>query len=110
MHNREIAPTAEAIDRALAASADTPVVRNRSRLQGKRIDRALAEPADDDGLLAKPAILELTTYSDTTLWRRVRDGSFPAPVRISPNRIAWRRRDVAAWVQSRGTVVERRGA
>jgi prophage regulatory protein len=107
MRNPAIAPTVEPTDRA-AEPADTPVARNRRRLQGKPIDRAIGEPADEDGLLAKPAILELTSFSDTTLWRRVRDGSFPAPVRISANRIAWRRRDVAAWVQSLGTVVTRR--
>jgi prophage regulatory protein len=63
-----------------------------------------------DGFFAKPAILKITTYSDTTLWRRVKDGSFPAPVQISPGRVAWRRRDVANWIQTRGTRVAPRRA
>lgn len=33
--------------------------------------------------------------------RWVRAGSFPAPVRIGPRRIAWRRGDVEAWLAQR---------
>jgi prophage regulatory protein len=52
-------------------------------------------------LLAKPHVLERTTWSDTTLWRRVRAGDFPRPIRISPGRVAWRESDVEAWIKAR---------
>lgn len=32
-----------------------------------------------------------------TAWRMVRDGRLPAPMRISPGRVAWRHSDIAAW-------------
>lgn len=28
-------------------------------------------------------------------------GLFPAPVRLGPNRVAWRAHEIAAWIQSR---------
>ena len=61
---------------------------------------AIATDFSED-LIAKPAVLRFTTFSDTTLWRRVKAGDFPAPVQISPGRVAWRRRDVSDWLQNR---------
>jgi len=49
-------------------------------------------------LLRKPDVLARVPVSDTTLWRRVRDGSFPAPVRISTNAVAWRSTDIDEWI------------
>lgn len=36
-------------------------------------------------------------FSGPTLWRRVKDGSFPQPVRLSPGVTAWRLSDIQAW-------------
>jgi prophage regulatory protein len=52
-------------------------------------------------LVKKPTVLARMTWSDTTLWRRVRDGSFPQPIRISPGRVAWRESDIEAWITAR---------
>jgi prophage regulatory protein len=43
---------------------------------------------------------KVTGLSRTSLWRRVKDGSFPAPVRLGPNRVAWHMDDVRAWLDS----------
>ena len=42
----------------------------------------------------------------TRLWiyRNVRTGNFPAPVRLSTRRIAWRRSEVETWMDSRPKV------
>ena len=64
-----------------------------------------ATAPDTNNLLNKLAVLQRTTLSDTTLWRRVKDGSFPAPVRVSLNRIAWREGDVYRWLAERTAVV-----
>ena len=34
-------------------------------------------------ILRTAAVLRATALSRTTLWRRVRDGSFPAPIRLA---------------------------
>ena len=37
-------------------------------------------------------------FSGSTLWRKVRTGDFPAPVKLGPAITAWRERDVASWL------------
>ena len=39
--------------------------------------------------------------SAATVWRWVRDGQFPAPVRLGPGCTAWTLEAVEAWEQSR---------
>lgn len=45
-----------------------------------------------------PAILP---FSSPTLWRMVKLGTFPAPVKLSARVTAWRCEDVRAWMNSR---------
>ncbi len=35
--------------------------------------------------------------SRSTVWRLVRDGKFPAPLRISPGRVAWPENEIEVW-------------
>ncbi len=39
-------------------------------------------------------------FSPATLWRKVKDGTFPAPVKLSARVTAWRVEDIRAWIQS----------
>ena len=39
-------------------------------------------------------------FSPATLWRKVKDGTFPAPVKLSERVTAWRVEDIHAWMQS----------
>ena len=41
----------------------------------------------------------LVPFSAPTLWRRVADGTFPAPLRLGPGVTAWRMSDIALWQQ-----------
>jgi prophage regulatory protein len=43
-------------------------------------------------------VCELTSLSRATIYRRVDDGKFPKPIRISRNRVAWRERAVLDWL------------
>lgn len=45
-----------------------------------------------------PAIIP---FSSATLWRKVKAGQFPRPVKLSERVTAWRVDDVRAWMQSR---------
>lgn len=47
--------------------------------------------------LRERELLQRLPFSHATLWRRVADGGFPAPVRISPRVVAWRLADVEVW-------------
>jgi prophage regulatory protein len=40
-------------------------------------------------------------FSSATLWRKVKSGEFPRPVKLSEHITAWRVEDVRDWMQSR---------
>ena len=53
-------------------------------------------------LLRTADVLQLVPFSRTTLWRRVKAGEFPRPVKLGgPNSriVAYRATDVADWLQ-----------
>ncbi|WP_267424798.1 AlpA family phage regulatory protein [Methylobacterium sp. GC_Met_2] len=52
------------------------------------------------GLVRWPQVRERIGLSRTTVWRRVNEGTFPAPVRISAQLVAWRASDLDAWEAS----------
>ncbi len=43
----------------------------------------------------------LLPVSPAQIWRWVRAGTFPQPVKLGPNLTAWRAADVQAWLESR---------
>jgi predicted DNA-binding transcriptional regulator AlpA len=43
----------------------------------------------------------IVPLSRTTIWRRVHDGTFPRPIRLSGNVLAWRVDQVEAWISDR---------
>ena len=45
-----------------------------------------------------PAIVP---FSSATLWRSVKAGTFPAPVKLSDRVTAWRVEDIRVWMKSR---------
>jgi predicted DNA-binding transcriptional regulator AlpA len=51
-----------------------------------------------------PAIVP---FSSATLWRSVKAGTFPAPVKLSDRITAWRVEDVRAWMKSRLSAASR---
>ena len=53
----------------------------------------------EQAILRVRDVMAVTQLSRMTLHRRVRDGSFPAPVRLGPRAIGWRRTDVEQWVE-----------
>ena len=40
-------------------------------------------------------------FSAKTLWRKVKDGTFPAPVKLSERITAWKVESVREWLDSR---------
>jgi prophage regulatory protein len=61
----------------------------------------MSNPSTDPGRLLSPKDVERqTSLSRTTLWRKVKEGSFPKPLKISANRIAWSSSDLEQWQAS----------
>ena len=42
----------------------------------------------------------MVPFSPASLWRKVKSGEFPQPVKLSARVTAWRLEDVHAWMQS----------
>ena len=57
--------------------------------------------ANTDPLHPWAWVQTVTSLSRTTVWRQIRAGAFPAPIKISPGRVAWRESDVVAWLNAR---------
>jgi prophage regulatory protein len=45
-------------------------------------------------------VFKRVALSRTTVYWRVRKGTFPQPVNLGPKRIAWREADIAAWIEA----------
>lgn len=43
-------------------------------------------------------LLVYLSLSESTIWRKVRDGSFPKPVKLSEAVTAWKTSDIRAWM------------
>ncbi|HCI2701874.1 AlpA family transcriptional regulator [Pseudomonas aeruginosa] len=48
--------------------------------------------------LREAQVLEFTTLSHATLWREVKAGRFPKPIRLSPGRVGWKASEIARWM------------
>lgn len=46
-------------------------------------------------------VTEMVGFSKTTLYARVKDGSFPKPIRLGPHSVAFLESDIFKWMESR---------
>lgn len=53
------------------------------------------------GYLTMRGVCSLTTLSESTIRRRVREGRFPKPVKIPPRRIVFVKKEVYRWLALR---------
>lgn len=54
---------------------------------------------------ATPPTSGMIPLSAATIWRMVRRGDFPSPVKLGPNSTAWPLADVEEWLGRRQTAV-----
>lgn len=53
------------------------------------------------GFIRQKQLLPILGFSAPTLWRKVRDGSFPKPVKLSSNITAWSKAEILLWIEER---------
>lgn len=58
-----------------------------------------SEPVDR--FLKLEAVMEITSWGKTAIYKNVKEGSFPAPVKLDARRVAWSSSSVAAWVEAK---------
>ncbi len=56
---------------------------------------------DQDVLLTRREIEQRTGLSRSTIYRKMREGTFPVPLKVSERAVRWRERDIRAYVDSR---------
>lgn len=55
-----------------------------------------------DVLLTADDVLQMTGFkSRTTLWRKVKKGELPAPIKVGASAIRWRACEILEWIDSR---------
>lgn len=50
-----------------------------------------------EGFVRIRAVLQMFPYSRTSLWRKVRDGTFPKPHKLGPKTVAWDIEELREW-------------
>lgn len=61
-------------------------------------------------LLPLADVSRISTRSKSQLYRDIRDGLFPAPVKTGVKSVAWRGADVQAWLDGLTTSFNEKGA
>lgn len=70
----------------------------------QRLDgRATITPARPGKLIRLPVVEDRTGLGKSSLYAKVKDGTFPAPVRLSARAVAWRESDIDRWISERLT-------
>lgn len=52
-------------------------------------------------LIALPEVRARTTLSQTEIYRRIAEGTFPRPIPLGPRRVAWSVQAVTEWIEAR---------
>lgn len=55
----------------------------------------------DDSILKAKQVGAMVGLGRTTIWTRVREGTFPVAVQLGGNRVGWRLSDIQRWVEAR---------
>ena len=58
-------------------------------------------------IMRTPEVVKITGLSKTTIWRRVRSGDFPAPIRLgglAARSVGWREAEIERWIDTREVV------
>lgn len=49
-------------------------------------------------VIKETKVIEIVCISHTTLWRIIKAGKFPRPIRLSPNRVGWIEDEIYQWI------------
>ncbi|MGH8419982.1 MAG: helix-turn-helix transcriptional regulator [Pseudomonas sp.] len=58
----------------------------------------MADAGGIDRFLRLEEVLHLTGLGRNTVYRRIREGTFPRQIRIGPNSVAWRQSEISQWM------------
>ncbi|MFG0684947.1 helix-turn-helix transcriptional regulator [Pseudomonas sp. WSY_20] len=56
--------------------------------------------AENDRFMRIAEVVRVTALSRNTIYKRMREGTFPKQVKLGPNSVAWLQSDISAWMTS----------
>ncbi|KRP49044.1 MULTISPECIES: AlpA family transcriptional regulator [Pseudomonas] len=59
-----------------------------------------------DRFLRLDEVLHITGLGRNTIYRRIKEGTFPKQIRIGPNSVAWRQSAIAMWMSDPTRAIE----
>ena len=71
--------------------------KNKETIKEKKTALQSSAAWPETGFVRQKPLLDEVPFSPATLWRKVKAGTFPAPVKLSERVTAWRWEDVRAW-------------
>ncbi|MGE6341389.1 helix-turn-helix transcriptional regulator [Psychrobacter sp. NPDC078929] len=77
-------------------------------MSDKNIDTSYILPPQ--GLSRAKDILPLLPFGRASLWKFIKTGTFPQPVRITNGITAWRNKDVIEWLEAQTAANDGEGA
>ena len=63
-----------------------------------------------DRLMRLQEVEEVTGLKHASIYRFMRDGSFPLPVRVSATAVRWKESDITVWIESRPVATSELGS
>ena len=58
------------------------------------------KPLEERRIVRRHEVSKLTGLARATIYMKVKDGSFPAPIRLGARSVGWHLSDVVAWQHS----------
>lgn len=62
------------------------------------------QPSIQDRIIRERKVRERVGLSRSTIWRKIRAGIFPAPIRLGPQSIGWFEAEITAWLNSQRAI------
>jgi prophage regulatory protein len=77
------------------------VCQGTGRLEARTRDGHVVRP-DPLEMMRQGELLDLLKVGRSTLWKWIKEGSFPKPLKLGPRTTAWRKEDLDHWMRKRG--------
>lgn len=97
------APLGEPVQQAAIQAPVAPAEVSAASTEQAEVSKARRRRAKPNGAseyMRESELLEALPFSRATLWRRVKDGEFPPPIKLGGNLNAWKRADVLKWSET----------
>lgn len=74
-----------------------------TKAQSPALNRLTGQLPETGYVRQSQLIPVILPFSPATLWRKVKAGEFPVPIKLSARITAWRVEDIRAWMGARGS-------